>query len=370
MAWHHLQYVDGLVRLGHDVRFVEDSDDYPSCYDPQRHITDSDPTYGLRFAADAFGRLGLANSWSYYDAHSAQWFGPGSDAEDFCRSADVVLNISGVNPLRDWTARAPVRVFVDTDPLFTQIRHLHDSTALARGRQHNAFVSFGENIGLSSCSVPDDGFSWSPTRQPIVLSRWKVKQAPPGAPFTTVMQWHSYASLEHEGNTYGTKAESFTPFTGLPHSTNVPLEIALGGKGAPGEELASHGWKIRNPLEVALSPWDYQDYIAGSKGEVTVAKDGYVTSNCGWFSERSAAYLASGRPVLTQETGFSGWLPTGKGVFSFRSRDELLSQLEEVVNDYDAHAKSARAVAEDFFDSDVVLKTLIDRVTDSAGILP
>ncbi len=170
LAWHHLQYVDGLNRLGHDVRFVEDSDDFAGCYDPSRHVTDADPSFGLRFAADAFGRLGLTEKWSYFDAHSNRWAGAPS-AEEFCRSADMVLNVSGVNPLREWTARPSVRVFVDTDPLFTQVHNLPDEAARSRVAGHNVFFSFGENIGKPSSTVPDDGFPRQPTRQPIVLSR-------------------------------------------------------------------------------------------------------------------------------------------------------------------------------------------------------
>src|SRR5260221_10172415 len=188
LAWHHLQYVLGLARLGPDVLFVEDSDDYPSCYDPSRHVVDCDPSYGLRFAAGAFERVGLGEAWSYYDAHTRRWLGPArGDAEAFCRSADFVLNVSAVNPLRDWTIEVPARVLVDTDPVFTQVKHLTDDKARSRALDHNAHFTFAENVSRGTAKLPDDGFEWRPTRQPVVLDMWPMTIAPSHAPFTTVM---------------------------------------------------------------------------------------------------------------------------------------------------------------------------------------
>src|SRR5438270_7727972 len=175
LAWHHLQYVLGLVRLGHDVVFVEDSDDFPSCYDPSRHVVDCDPSYGLRFAADAFERVGLNEKWAYHDAHTDQWYGPARiGAEQFCRSADLVLNVSSVNPLRDFTAEAPIRALVDTDPLFTQVRHLTDEVARKRALDHTVFFTFAENVRLGIANLPDDSIDWQATRQPVVPDLWPV----------------------------------------------------------------------------------------------------------------------------------------------------------------------------------------------------
>ena len=171
LVWHHLQYVMGLARLGHDVRFIEDSDDYPGCDDPQKNITDIDPTYGLRFTADAFASVGLADKWAYHDAHTSQWFGPAAhDAKDFCRSADVVLNISAINPLREWTADIPIRILIDTDPVFVQVRHMQKSDARQLALGHNSFFTFATNVESGTARLPDDGFVWRSTRQPVVLT--------------------------------------------------------------------------------------------------------------------------------------------------------------------------------------------------------
>lgn len=361
LAWHHLQYVLGLVRLGHDVRFVEDSDDYPACYDPQRHVVDCDPTYGLRFAADAFGRVGIGNLWCYHDAHQNVWHGPaGATAEDYCRSADMVLNVSGVNPIRAWTAHVPVRVLIDTDPVFTQHRHLTKQDSMKRARDHTAFFTFAENVERGTAKIPDDGLPWRPTRQPVVLDAWPITSPPLLAPYTTVMQWESYRPVEHDGRWYGTKSASFEKFIDLPRHSSATFEIALGGEDAPREMLADKGWRIEDPLTVADTPWNYQKYIRNSRGELSVAKQGYVASNSGWFSERSACYLASGRPVITQETGFSEWMPVGKGLFSFREPDEALAAVAEVEGNYPLQSRQARLLAEENFESGMVLSRLLN----------
>jgi len=360
LAWHHLQYVLGLARLGHDVRFIEDSDDYPACYDPSRHVVDCDPSYGLRFAADAFSLVGLADRWAYHDAHTGRWLGAArDDAEEFCRSADMILNVSAVNPLRDWALDVPLRLLIDTDPVFTQVRHLTDDTARKRALDHNVFFTFAENVRNGSASLPDDGFHWRPTRQPVVLDTWPVVPAPIAAPYTTVMQWQSYPPVHHEGKRFGTKSASFEPFADLPRQAAIPLEIALGGADAPRAMLIEKGWRLQNPLDIARTPGDFQEYVRASRGELGVAKHGYVASNSGWFSERSAGYLASGRPVVTQETGFSEWLPLGSGLFSFRDSAEALDALDRIELDYERQAAGARKIAEDHFEAGQVLSTLL-----------
>lgn len=360
LVWHHLQYVLGLARLGHDVTFVEDSDDHPwSCYDPERHVTDTDPSHGLRVARDLFARVGLGERWTYHDAHRSRWHGPAADrAIETCRSADVVVNLGGVNPLRPWLEDAPVRVLVDTDPVFTQIRHLQDDEARERAARHTDWLSFGEHVER----LPDDGFRWRPTRQPVVLDLWRGTPPPADARFTTVMQWESYPSVEHDGRRYGMKSASFLPYLDLPRRTGVFFELALGTPDAPRALLAEHGWALANPLEVIRDAWDYQRYIRDSKGEFSVAKDGYAASRCGWFSERSASYLASGRPVVTQDTGFSELLPTGAGMLAFSTPDEAAACVAEVEGSYEEHCRMARALAEDEFDSDAVLTRLLEEV--------
>ena len=365
LAWHHLQYVLGLARLGHDVRFVEDSDDYPSCYDPVRHTVDRDPSYGLKFADDAFTRLGISELWAYYDAHTNRWAGSAATSIiDFCRSADLLINVSGVNPLRSWLAQIPARALIDTDPAFTQIRNLTDQTALKLAREHTSFFTFGENFRSPSATIPDDGLPWLPTRQPIVLDEWRVTPGIAEGKFTSVVQWDSYKAREFSGRRYGMKSDSFAPYLDLPCRADERFELALGSANAPRELLREHGWSLCDPLDVTRDPWRYREFIQNSKAEFTVAKSGYVISRSGWFSERSAAYLASGRPVVTEDTGFTEWLPSGAGVFAFADSDQAIAAIKEVAARYDFHCRAARDVASEYFDARKVLPHLIARALD------
>ncbi|HYX81752.1 MAG TPA: hypothetical protein VE714_05120 [Gemmatimonadales bacterium] len=360
-AWHHLQYVLGLAQLGHDVYFFEDSDDYAACYDPSTNGMSTDPSYGLAFAERAFERLGLSQRWAYHDAHRDRWYGmEGDRVLEICASADVALNVSGVNPVRPWWRSVPVRVFIDTDPAFTQIRHLSDPTSLARAREHSAFVTFGENFARSGCMVPDDGLPWHPTRQPIVLDAWPVTAAPSSAKFTSVLQWDSYPARVFRGQRYGMKSESFGPHLDLPAKLGPRFELAVGSPTAPRELLRDKGWVIRDPLETTRDPWSYQGYIQESKAEFSVAKHGYVVSRSGWFSERSAAYLASGRPVVVEQTGFSDWLQTDGGVVPFSTPEQAAEGIADVNARYDFHSRAARACAETYFDARNVLARLLE----------
>jgi hypothetical protein len=358
MAWHSLHYVLGLAQLGHDVWFVEDSDDYDSCYDPATGMLTADPTAGLAFTAAAFDRLGLPDRWAYHDARTASWHGPASAGIlDVCRSADVVINLAGIHPLRPWLAEVPARIFIDADPVFTQVRHLTSPQAAAAAARHTAFFSFGEGIAAGTSAVPDDGFAWQATRQPVVLDAWPVTPPPTGAAFTTVMNWDSYPPVEHDGVRYGMKSQGFVPYLDLPARVGPRLEVALGGGGS--ERLVEHGWGVRDGAAATRDLQAYQDYLQASAGEFSVAKHGYVVSRSGWFSERSACYLASGRPAVVQDTGFSAWLPTGCGLLAFSTPDDAAAALADVLGDCARHAAAAREVAAAHFDAGAVLTRLL-----------
>lgn len=365
MAWHHLQYVLGLKRLGHAVIFVEDSEDYPACYDPTTHEVGVDPSYGVAFADCTFRRLEF-DDWAYFDSHTETWHGPASEhAASACEEADLVLNVSGVNPLRPWLATVPHRVLIDTDPVFTQVKNLSDEATRERSTSHTDFYSFGELIPTSHSTVPDDGFPWQATRQPVVLDCWPVRD-PVGDRYTTVMQWQSYPPVTHEGREFGTKMESFAEVEALPSDLDVQFELALGSASAPRKRLRELGWLLRDPIEAAPDPWGYQEYLSSSRGEFSVAKHAYASTCSGWFSERSACYLASGRPVIVQETGFSDLLPTGQGLHSFLTVEEARASIEAVEGNYLTNCRAAREIAEQCFDSDKVLSQLVQSIYASS----
>ncbi len=359
-----MQYVLGLADLGHDVYFIEDSDDYPSCYDPLRNVTDADPTYGLEFAQRTFTTLGLANRWAYYDSHTNRWRGPCADrAIGICQSATLLLNVSGVNPLRPWLTDTPTRIFIDTDPALTQIRHLTDPEARKRALAHTAFFSFAENIGQSGVNVPDDGLPWRSTRQPIVVDAWPTTPGRRDGKFTTVMQWESIPAVTHGGVRFGMKSDSFGPYFNLPKMVSDVFELALGSRTAPRSLLRRNGWGIRDSRWPTRDVCTYQRYIQRSKAEIGIAKHAYVISRSGWFSERSACYLASARPVVAQDTGFPMWLPQGEGLIAFGSPDEAVAGIADVDARYESHCEAARELVHEYFDSRKVLSRLLDLAT-------
>lgn len=369
LAWHHLQYVMGLRALGHDVFFLEDSDDYPACYDPATGTIGTDPGTGLRFADVAFSRVGLGERWAYYDAHLGVWHGPAATkVEDLCRTADILLNVSGVNPLRPWFDNISVRVLIDTDPVFTQVKHLTNLAARAAADAHTAFFTFGENLGHRGCSTPEDGLPWRPTRQPISLEVWPVTPGPSDGPFSTVMQWDSYPEQEYGGRRFGMKSVSFEPYFDLPRRTGRSFSLAVGSPTAPRDRLQASGWQVLDPLEVTRDPWTYQAFVRHSKAEFTVAKHGYVVTRCGWFSERTAAYLASGRPAVVQDTGFTAWLPSGAGLLAFTDPDGAAAGIEAIDSDYPRHCRAARDLAAAYFSAGPVLTRLLAEAFESATL--
>lgn len=362
LAWHHLQYVLGLYSMGHEVLFLEDSDDYPACYDPGTFQSGTDPSYGLAFIKNLFQNFELQDRWAYHDAHTANWHGWSREkVVTFCKAADVVLNLSCVNPLRDWWINIPRRILVDTDPAFTQINHLVKAEAMQVARAHTHFATYGENFGRPGCSLPDDGLPWKPTRQPLYAPAWKPGPARPTANWTTVMQWDSYRNGEYGGRTFGMKSMSFQPFLDLPsHLPAETFEIAMGNAHAPKAELQAKGWKITDPAIPSRDAVGFQRYIADSKGEWTVAKQGYVISRSGWFSERSLNYMAAGKPVVVQDTGLGEIFPCGEGLLVFSSLEEGVDGIKRVSSAYDVHCRRAREIALEYFDAATVLNSLLN----------
>jgi hypothetical protein len=291
------------------------------------------------------------------------------------RTADVLLNVSCATPLRDEYRAIPARVLIDTDPMFTQIQYLNGDgfTPGTSGMRelvegHNHHFTFGENVGEADCRMPDCGVNWRPTRQPVCLDRWVQTPTPAArdAPFTTVMNWASGKTLRVDGETWGQKDAEFGRVLHLPGSVpEVPLAVAVtrtGGKGFPAEVISAAGWRVLDPA-VACPGWaSYQRFIAGSRGEFSVAKETYVKGLTGWFSCRSACYLASGRPVVTQDTGWSRRYPTGRGLFAFTGPDDAAAALRAAAGDPAGQGRAARAIAEEFFNSRRVLTDLLSRI--------
>jgi hypothetical protein len=351
-TWAVLQYVLGLRGLGHDVLLVEPVD------------AERDPEVDRYFAAvaRAFGLCGRA---ALVERGGTRAVGvPYGELVAWARDADVVLNVSGM--LRDEALleHAPVRVFLDLDPAFNQLWHEVEGIDLGLDR-HNRFVTVGLAVGRPGCPVPTCGRDWIATLQPLVLDRWPVGDEPVHDAFTTVANWRGYGSVEAGGVHYGQKAHSLRELIDLPGLAGAPLELALAihpDERVDLEALRRHGWGLVDPAAVAGTPEDYADFVRGSRGELGVAKSGYVASGCGWFSDRSACYLASGRPVVAQDTGWSRYLPAGEGLLAFTTAEEAAEAIDEVARDEVAHRRAARALAEELFDAGTVLPRLLDAV--------
>lgn len=368
VTWDYIQYPLGLARLGHDVTYLEDPGAWP--YDPRTDGTTTDPSGNVRYLAAMMARFGLSGRWSYridQGGGREAWYGlPGEEVARRLASCDLFLNVSGACYLRELHLAARRRAYVDSDPAFTQLALARgDPAAVRQIRGHDRHFSFGERVGTPECPLPTGGVDWRPTRQPIVLEAWAP--APPPAsdsPFTTVMNWTSYAAVEHAGQRYGQKDVEFLKILDLP--SRCPGERFApaigGGPGArrPDGLLTRAGWHLVDTRGISADPDRYRDFLARSKGEVSVAKEGYVAARTGWFSCRSACYLALGRPVILEDTGFSRVLPTGRGLFAFRDVEEAAFAVRAVSRDWASHSRAARRLAETAFDAGVVLTRLVE----------
>jgi hypothetical protein len=361
-AWTRLSWALGLKRLGCDVYFVEQID--------ARACTDA----ALAWFKHVTGSFGLADTSALIareDGHAVSiGSGAGSgvglkELIEVAAGADLLVNISGHLTLDALKPRFRARAFVDLDPGYTQYWHAQ-GLAEDHLRDHHAYFTVGENVGTPDCDVPTNGIAWRPIRQPVLLDEWPVRDGVDHSDsrrFTTVASWRGpYGRVTHDGRTLGLKAHEFRKFVTLPTLTGHDFEIALDVDPADRQDvdtLRDHDWRVVDPRAVAGDPFAFRRYIQESAAECSVAQGIYVETRTGWFSDRTVRYLASGKPALVQDTGFSGTYPTGRGLVAFRTLDEAARGAEFIMRDYEAHARAARAIAEEWFDSDIVLSGLL-----------
>jgi len=375
MALAYFHYVLGLLRLGHEVLYLEESGWPESCYNPQAGTNSDDPTYGLQTLQDLMASFGVKVPICYVNRDSGQVQGlDWRDVKDMLRQADLLLNLGGVCWLPEFRLSRRLAL-VDMDPFFTQA----GCFGVEGLNEHHVHFSYGVNIGQPDCTVPSGGIDWLPTVPPVVPEIWQISALPRknleitdvvGAPFTTIANWSAYGGITYQGEHYGQKDEEFLRMLELPSKTPQRLELAVSGSSAETtERFRSAGWFIRDSGDISTDVSTYHNYILGSRGEFSVAKNAYVKTRSGWFSDRSVCYLASGRPVLLQDTGFSDWLETGSGIIPFKSSEEALAGIEEINRRYEFHCHAARKIAEDYFDARKVLSYLIDRACNPAQAL-
>jgi hypothetical protein len=367
--WDYMQYALGLLRLGHDVLYLEDTGKW--CYDPEVATWVEDGTRNVTPFAHHVAKLDpdLADRWCFRDCtgrvHGKSW----NDVVSFCRSADLFLNISATAWMRD-ELRCPGRTaLVDTDPLYTQLGFLGDASEEARRiaeslkQIYDVFFTIGENIGQPTCLAPTGSLNWLPLRQPVVLDCFASSIVPLAVRrrvLTTVASWEPTESGPViDGVKFHGKSAEFLRFLDLPSHSPVPIEVALSGA-APVEQLRQHGWIVRDGREASADPWTYRDYLAHSTAECSVAKNAYVAAHTGWFSYRTACYLALGVPAVVQDTGFSRTIATEEGLFSFHTLEEAAEAIARIIREPERQSAAAQSVAVDFFDSRKVLPRLIE----------
>ena len=370
VIWQAIHYIVGLQRLGHDVYYIEDTSRVP--YDPVAYTLTEDTTYVGKVLGQVADEFGFAGKWAFSPRYRAreEMLGPLSRVQvnELYRDADALLNICGSHELNEDLLLSNRLVYVESDPGVEQIKVDNgEKSTIDFLSRHCALFTFGENIGRPEFPVPLHGFTWLPTRQPVVLDLWQTS-APPasGAAFTSIanLATGGKKDIEWRGETYiWSKLPEFERFRLAPEKAGEDFELATNFKES---DLAArfHGarWRSVSPDPMSVAYHDYEAYVKQSKGEFTVAKDQYVRLNTGWFSDRSACYLAAGRPVITQQTGFTRLYGGHEGLFSFESIDDVVTAVKAINADYDRHSRVATSIAHEWFDSNKVVGSMLDRI--------
>lgn len=368
VVWQHIHYIVGLQRLGHDVYYVEDSARYP--YNPVTYEENENYAYAAEVLSKLADEFGFQDRWSYCarflpDNPTAGM--PLSQIRDLYKTADAILNVCGAQEFNDDLLVSHNLLYVESDPGVEQIRvdNGEGKTKEYLGR-HRALFTFGENIGRERFPVPLHNARWLPTRQPVVTDFWKSEGLPPaGAVFTTIANWNTSGrkDIEWRGEKYlWSKSLEFLKFVEAPVKAGEMFEMATNiGQEVTRELFQKSQWRLSAPDEISIHWNQYRDYIRNSKGEFTAAKDQYVRLNTGWFSDRTACYLAAGRPAITQETGFTQFYGGDGGLFAFTTIEEIVAHVQTINSDYAKHSRIAREIAAEHFEATTVLKSLLER---------
>ena len=374
-TWDYIQYAIGLHMMGHDVYYIEDTMLYPVYQNAGEKWDDC--AFGVQYLKKSMEDAGLGDRWAYRDVASGKLFGM-SDAEfkNLCSSADVLMNVSSSLFMREEYLQIPVKILIDTDPMFTQYQYHVKMTkggkeaddAKAYMHAHDLFFTFGLNVGKPDCRIPEFDFKWHTTKKPICLDHWKRTSVDPFKfGFTSIMNWTERPDFEYEGESWGQKNKEFQKFYNLPEASGGKFEIIINRpKDAKTAEamdyLRSCGWNILSPDNLISDMEEYKHFVHSSYAEFSITKETYIKSNSGWFSGRSAVYLASGKPVITQDTRWSEYIPSGNGVIAINDLHEALEAVKAVMADYDHHSKSAVKIAKEYFDSSMILGDILAHV--------
>jgi hypothetical protein len=359
VAWNTLQHLIALRRLGYDVYYVEATAVWPF------NATTDDCTFPVTYIRNLLNRFGFDGKWAYVAAHSDnRCYGLSElQVKDLYGRADAIINLFGGTILRDEHMRCPIRIYIETDPVVHQIRIANrEQRYIDLVAAHTALFTWGANYGEPDCGVPLESFEYKPTRSPVLLDYWESPCNPAARYFTTIGHWdQSVKDLEYNGERYSwSKHCEFLKILDLPRRTAQEFSLALAiDDPAAVQMLEGYGWSVEDAYQVSETLESYREYIWGSRGELTVAKDMNVRLRSGWFSERSACYLAAGKPVITQETGFSKSIPTGLGLCAFQRLDDIPPAVEAINSDYPRHSQAAKDIAAEYFDAEKLLRQVM-----------
>ena len=368
VIWQHVHYVVGLQRLGYDVYYIEDSARLP--YNPETFEVNNEFDYAAKVLNRLAGEFDFKNRWAFcarYLRKNPTAGLPLKKIRQLYRDADAILNICGTQEFNDDLLKSDRIIYVESDPGVEQIKiDKGVRSTIDYLSRHHALFTFGENVGTKKFPVPPHGLKWHATRQPIVTHLWKTNQAPKrAAVFTSIANWSTSGlkDITWRGRKYlWSKSREFLRFVAAPRRSGETFELATNIQDRKTrEKFESNGWRFTSPLQMSVDYWLYRDYIQQSKGEFTVAKDQYVQLNTGWFSDRSACYLAAGRPVIMQETGFTKNYGADAGLLAFRSLGEIAEAVKMIKADYSKHSGAARQIAREIFEAEKVVKSLLDR---------
>lgn len=368
VIWQHVHYIVGLLRLGHDVTYVEDT--LSPCYNPVKFDWGDDYSYAAQTLARLAAEYGFENHWAYCARNTPAQDCVGmtrAQLRDLYANADAILNICGAQELNDDILRSDCLIYVESDPGVEQIK-VDSGNADTREylSKHRKLFTFAERIGTPHFPVPLHGFEWLPTRQPVVTDLWRSPAPDPASTiYTTIANWSTSGKkdITWRGETYlWSKSLEFLKFIAAPAAVGEPLELATDIPDLPiRQKFLDAGWRFTPPHEMSAD-WDlYRRYIQNSRGEFTVAKDQYVRLSTGWFSDRTACYLASGRPAITQATGFTDFYGGRGGLFAFETLDDIAHAAAQIRSDYPAHCRAAADVAREAFEAEKVLASLLER---------
>ncbi|MEX1010332.1 MAG: hypothetical protein WEC72_03195 [Chthoniobacterales bacterium] len=368
VIWQHLHYIEGLRRLGHEVWYVEDGSRYP--YDPEAFTITEDFSYAARMLDGLSRQYGFENRWCFCARYGDEPRTAGLDLSklrELYRTCDAALNVCGSHALTDDLRTVRRLIYVESDPGVEQIKiDLGDSATRDYLAEHAVVFSFGEAMGTDRFPVPLHGMEWLPTRQPVVTDFWRTAGDPPAdAVYTSICNWSTSGKkdIAWRGSDYlWSKSLEFLKFVEAPQRCGETFELATDIKEADErEKFRQNGWRLVLPHEMSTDWEAYRRYIRGSKGEFTVAKDQYTRLHTGWFSDRSACYLAAGRPVITQQTGFTEFYGGAEGLLAFRDMDDIVAAAAAVRADYARHSRAAAEIAREYFEAEKVLGSLLER---------